>query len=429
MTSDTIFALASARGKAGVAVIRLSGPESWAAVADLCGKIPAPRRASVRTLRQNGEVIDEALVLTFAKGASFTGEEAAELHTHGSLASVSALLRALGERPGMRLAEPGEFTRRALENGRLDLTQVEGLADLIEAETDAQRRQALRVASGQVARMAEGWRRSLVRAAALIEATIDFADEDVPVDVSPEVAQLLASTRADLQRQADGFGAAERIRDGFEVAIVGSPNVGKSTLLNALTGREAAITSHVAGTTRDVIEVRMDVAGLAVTLLDTAGIRETDDVVEAIGVDRARRRAEAADLRVFLVNEGEEPGLAVRDGDLILRAKADLLDDASDMAVSGLTGYGIERLVRLIEERLAPRVASAGVLTRVRHRTAVLRASESLAAAEASLGAEAGAEIVAEDIRRAIRALDFLVGRIDVDDVLGEIFSTFCIGK
>ncbi len=268
---DTIYALASARGKAGVAVVRISGPLAFLAVKNLTGDVPSARRTALRILRDAaGEVLDEALVICFEKGASFTGEESAELQLHGSIAIVNAVLRTLSEMEGLRLAEAGEFTRRALENERLDLAQVEGLADLIEAETEAQRRQALKVFSGVLGEKVERWRTALVRAAALIEATIDFADEEVPVDVSPEVLELIATVMLDLETEARGAKMAERIRDGFEVAIVGPPNAGKSTLLNALAGRDAAITSEVAGTTRDVIEVRMELGGLPVTLLDTA---------------------------------------------------------------------------------------------------------------------------------------------------------------
>ena len=270
LSLDTIFALATAPGKAGVAVVRVSGPEAGQAGARLFGTLPAPHHARTRILKDaNGHRLDQALVLFFPAGQSFTGEDVLELHLHGSVATVNAVLRVLGDMPGLRIAEPGEFTRRALENGCLDLAQVEGLADLIDAETEAQRKQALRVLSGDLGKTAESWRSDLIRAAALIEATIDFADEEVPVDVTPEVEALLARVSSSLETEIAGVQTAERIRTGFEVAIVGAPNVGKSTLLNALAGREAAITSEYAGTTRDVIEVRMDLAGLPVTLLDT----------------------------------------------------------------------------------------------------------------------------------------------------------------
>jgi len=426
---DTIFALASARGKAGVAVVRLSGPEAWSAVMALCGRVPVPRRASLCRIAFDGDFLDEALVLTFAKGASFTGEVSAELHLHGATATVSAVLRALSAQPGLRMADPGEFTRRALENGRLDLAQVEGLADLIDAETEAQRKQALRVLSGAIGARAEGWRRNLIRAAALIEATIDFADEDVPVDVSPEVAGLLSGALAELQAEAGGVMAAERIRDGYEVAIVGSPNAGKSTLLNALAGRDAAITSEVAGTTRDVIEVRMDMGGLAVTLLDTAGLRESDDAVEAIGISRAIERAKAADLRVFLLDGEGVPLLTPEGDDLLVRGKADLISGAG-FAVSGLTGQGLDRLIARVTAVLADRSAGAGVMTRERHRVAAARAIGALESARKELESGLGrSELVAEMIRQGVRALDSLVGRVDVEDLLDEIFASFCIGK
>lgn len=428
---DTIFALASARGKSGVAVVRISGPDAWKAVEALAGNVPPARRAALRRLRYREDVLDDALVLTFAKGASFTGEESAELHLHGATSTVSAVLSALDKVPGLRAAEPGEFTRRALENGRLDLAQVEGLADLIDSETEAQRKQALRVLSGQVGERAEEWRRDLIRAAALIEATIDFADEDVPEDVAPEVLRLLTRVEGQLQKEIVGFGAAERIREGFEVAIVGRPNTGKSTLLNALAGREAAITSEIAGTTRDVIEVRMDLSGLAVTILDTAGLRETDDTVEGIGVQRALDRARQADLRVFLVEEDEALMLEPRPEDLVLRAKADLLAPAIGMAgVSGKTGEGVGDLISAIVERLSHRVASAGLITRARHKSAIEKALKAMESARIEIrsGSER-LELGAECLRTAVRALDSLVGRVDVEDLLDEIFASFCIGK
>jgi tRNA modification GTPase len=411
-------------------VVRISGPAAFAAGFSLCGSLPGHRVAGLRRLTWGGELLDEALVLSFAEGASFTGEAVVELHCHGGPAVVGAVLRALAEQPGLRLAEPGEFTRRALENGVLDLAQVEGLADLIDAETEAQRRQAVRVLSGSVGQKVEGWRRDLIRAGALLEATIDFADEDVPVDVSPEVLSLIDRLMADLGREAAGVTAAERIRDGFEVAIVGAPNAGKSTLLNQLAGREAAITSEIAGTTRDVIEVRMEIAGLPVTFLDTAGLRDTDDRLEQAGIDRALARAQAADLRLFLMDGAAVPGLEPEGDDLVVHGKADTRSSSSELAVSGKTGAGVPELMARIGEVLGERVGSAGALVRERHRVAVTTAIAALAESRAEvLRPDSRVELAAEHLRQAVRALDALVGRVDVDDLLGEIFASFCIGK
>ncbi len=429
---DTIYALATARGRAGVSVIRLSGPKAHDVVSNLTRKaLPALRQAALRRFFWQEEILDEGLVLLFPTGQSFTGEAVAELHLHGSMAVVSGMLRALAEQPGLRLAEAGEFTRRALENGRLDLTQVEGLADLIDAETEAQRKQALRVLSGSIGQRVENWRQRLLRAAMLLEAVIDFVDEDVPVDVTPEVRQILASLREDLAREVDGAAVSERIRDGFEVAIVGAPNVGKSTLLNVLAGREAAITSEIAGTTRDVIEVRMDLGGLPVTLLDTAGVRDTEDQIEAIGIERALSRGRAADLRVFLISDPMEPlPLPAEADDIVLVSKADLRRFDGTRSVSAQTGEGIDALIEDISAVLSRRATHAGSLLRERHRLAVTLAVEALDSSliEVDRGSER-IELAAEDLRRAIRALDLLIGRVGVEDVLGEIFSTFCIGK
>lgn len=426
---DTIYALATARGRSGLAVVRISGPAALAAGLALCGSLPSPRVAGLRRLNWGGELLDEALVLTFAEGASFTGEAVVELQCHGGPAVVGAVLRALSEQPGLRLAEPGEFTRRALENGVLDLAQVEGLADLIDAETEAQRRQAVRVLSGSVGQKVDGWRRDLIRAGALLEATIDFADEDVPVDVSPEVLELIDRLMADLGREAAGVAAAERIRDGFEVAIVGAPNAGKSTLLNQLAGREAAITSEIAGTTRDVIEVRMEIAGLPVTFLDTAGLRDTEDRLERAGIERALARAEAADLRLFLTDGSALP-LEPTGDDLVVVGKADTKSGVSGLAVSGKTGAGVPELMARIGEILGERVGSAGALVRERHRVAVTTAIAALAESRAEVvRPDSRVELAAEHLRQAVRALDALVGRVDVDDLLGEIFASFCIGK
>ena len=370
------------------------------------------------------------LVLSFAAGHSFTGEETVEFQTHGSVATVNSLLHNLADHPDLRLAEPGEFTRRALENDKLDLAQVEGLADLLEAETEAQRKQALRVFSGELGNKANSWRSNLIRAVSLLEVTIDFADEDVPVDVTPEVLELIDIVLADLKVEAEGVNAAERIRTGFEVAIVGPPNAGKSTLLNALAGRDAAITSEFAGTTRDVIEVRMDLKGLPVTVLDTAGIRETSDFVEKIGVQRARDRANTSDLRVFLTpDQSGFDGIEAKPDDIFRSPKADLKsDDVS--GVSGKTGFGVARLVDEITGILEQRSASAGLAIRERHRISILDAIYSLdyARTEVEFGMER-AEIASEEMRAAIRSLDSLIGRVDVENILDEIFSSFCLGK
>ncbi|MCC6008929.1 MAG: tRNA uridine-5-carboxymethylaminomethyl(34) synthesis GTPase MnmE [Rhodobacteraceae bacterium] len=426
-----IFALASPRGKAGVAVLRLSGPGAWAVVGRLVSRLPPAREARLRRLVWRGEVLDEALVILFPEGASFTGEESAELHLHGSPAVISAVIGALSSIDGTRIADPGEFTRRAMENGRLDLAQVEGLADLIEAETEAQRRQARRVLEGAVVALAEGWRKALIRALALVEVSIDFADEELPRDVVLGALPHLEEVRHALERERAGMAAAERLRDGFEVAIVGPPNAGKSTLLNALAGREAAITSHVAGTTRNVIELRMDLGGLPVTFLDTAGLRETDDEVERIGVARARARAEAADMRLFLLSDPEEaPAFAPRPGDIVALGKGDIQEGGGHMPLSGLTGRGVAGMLGAVEATLAGRAQGGSALGRERHRIAVDTSIAALSrAADLLRDSPETPELAAEETRRALRALDSLVGRVDVEHVLDEIFASFCLGK
>ncbi len=426
--TDTIFALATAQGRAGVAVIRISGPSAHEAGETLAGPLPVHGR-SLRRISDGDEVLDEALVLTFEKGRSFTGESVVELHLHGSPAVIASVLRALENDDRLRSAEAGEFTRQALENGRLDLSRVEGLADLIDAETEAQRRQALRVMSGALGDRAEAWRNALIRAAALIEATIDFADEEVPVDVTPEVTELLTAVQSEMTRESDGVAAAERIRDGFEVAIVGAPNVGKSTLLNYIAGRDAAIISHIAGTTRDVIEVRLDLRGLPVTLLDTAGLRESEDEIDRIGIDRGRARAERADLRVHLLLAGEMPLLDVQPGDIVRTGFGDE-HGFGEGVLSAKTGQGVEELLDAIASVLQQRSASAGIAIRERHRAAMQQALGHLEAAfELMPHAVELADQLAEELRSATRAVDALVGRVDVEDILDEIFSRFCIGK
>ena len=424
---ETIFALASAQGRAGVSVIRLSGPDAKEVVSKFVVTLPEDRVAGLRTLSDDaGDPLDQALILRFDAPHSFTGEDVVELHLHGSIAVVQAVLRVLGDSDLARLAQPGEFTRRALENGQMDLAQVEGLADLIESETEAQRKQALRVVSGHLGQLVERWRSSLIRAAALIEATIDFVDEDVPVDVSPEVRDLLTVVKSDLIKEIAGSKVAERIRVGFEVAIVGPPNAGKSTLLNAMAGRDAAITSEIAGTTRDVIEVRMDLNGLPVTILDTAGLRDGKDAVEVIGIERALKRAGDADLRIFLAGKDDDLPLTQQSDDIRITPKADI----SGVGVSGKTGQGVSELLARVQNILENRSSQAGLATHERHRIAM---QSTLAALDIVLPlVDQGPEhydIAAEELRSAIRSLEALVGRIDVENLLDEIFSSFCLGK
>lgn len=423
---DTIYALASAQGKAGVAVIRISGPDSDPVLEALAGAAPLPRQTRLCILRDaTGMVLDHALVLRFAQGASFTGEETVEIQCHGSIAVVAALLRAIGETGRARGAEPGEFTRRALQNERLDLTQVQGLADIIDAETEAQRRHAMDVYGGAMAETVADWRRRLMRAMALLEATIDFADEEVPEDVGPEVAGLIEGLRTDVAAAVAGWDGAARLKQGFEVALIGAPNSGKSSLINALTQMDAAIVSEYAGTTRDVIEVRMDVRGIPVTILDTAGLRATEDPIETIGVARARMRAARADLRVLLSErlgptEGDD---LMRVGDLRRRTKSDLHGGAG---ISALTGEGISDLLSSIHEGLSGRVASAGLFSRERDRVTLLRVNDALRDA---LSDNLPDELVAALLRDAARMLSGIVGGIDIEDVLDEIFASFCLGK
>ncbi|MBM9596226.1 tRNA uridine-5-carboxymethylaminomethyl(34) synthesis GTPase MnmE [Roseitranquillus sediminis] len=426
--NDTIFALATARGKAGVSVVRLSGPLAHEAASRLCGSLPQPRQAGLRVLRgASGDILDEALVLTFAEGASFTGEQVSELHLHGSVAVVRVVLAEIAGMEGLRQADAGEFTRRALLNGRLDLTRVEGLADLIDAETEAQRRLAQRMMSGALARRVEEWRQRLLEASALLEASIDFSDEEIPDDLSSAVLRGISVLRDDWEREIAGVGAAEMIRDGFEVAIIGPPNAGKSTLLNRIAGRDVAITSELAGTTRDILEVRMDLGGLPVTLLDTAGLRQGRDAIEVIGVERSRKRAAAADLRVFLSATEEELEALYVEGDLRLEGKADLRGQPQ-AGVSGLTGAGVPEMLGAIEMELARRMPASATATRARHADALRGAAADLRSAENNLAADA-LDIAAADLRAAVHRLDVLVGRVDVEDILGHIFASFCIGK
>lgn len=427
---DTIFAQATAAGKAGVSIIRVSGPGALEAAGLFDVRLGPVDRKVVRLRDIDGTLIDVALALSFAEGHSFTGDPVVEFHTHGSTVIVGRVLERLGG-AGFRQAEPGEFTRRALETGQMDLAQVEGLADLIDAETEEQRRQAVRVFDGALGGLVEGWRTRLIRAAALLEATIDFAEEEVPENVFPEVRSLLSSVHGELRQEADGADIRERVRDGFEVAIVGPPNTGKSTLLNRLAGREAAITSEYAGTTRDVIEVRIDLKGLPVTILDTAGLRDGLDPVERMGIDVGRKRAAMADLRIYILESVDENVERQSSDDIVVLSKADEREAFGKPAISGLTGEGVEALVDAVASVLAERVRLAGAATRARHARALRDGSALIGQVLDRMAADdmENVDLLAEDLRAAIRALDALVGRVDVEALLDEIFSSFCIGK
>ena len=426
---DTIFALASAPGKAGISIVRLSGPLAINVAEKLTKSKLKEKQPNLRVIYDSdNHFIDQALILIFNKPYSFTGENVVEFHLHGSSAVVSSVIKLLCNFKGLRPAEAGEFTRWALENGKIDLAQVEGLADLIDAETDAQHKQAARIFNGALGEKTKEWRAKLVKAGALLVATLDFADEEVPEEVTSEVEKLINMVLSDLDKEIIGVQTAERIRSGFEVAIVGAPNLGKSTLLNYLVGRDAAITSNVSGTTRDVIEVKLDLRGLPVTILDTAGIRKSDDKVEEIGISRALERSSLSDLRVVLTEDGEYPSeLKRRDTDIICIAKD---DQGNRGGVSGKTGAGIDRLKNNIWDILNDKAQYVGIATRERHKSSMVNAKKFLGNAVVSLrdGPEYY-DITAEEIRAATSALDSLIGRIGVEDVLDEVFSSFCLGK
>jgi tRNA modification GTPase len=436
---QTIYALSSGRLPSAIAIVRLSGSHAGAALQMLAGKLPIPRMATRVLLRDlASEPIDDAVVLWFPGPASATGEDVAELHVHGSRAVLATLFTVLSTLPALRPAEPGEFTRRAFENGKIDLTEAEGLDDLIHADTDRQRRQALRQLKGLLGDRARDWRRQIIEASALIEAGIDFADEgDVPEELmAPAIARIKVLV-GEIETVLSSQGHGERLRDGLTVVIAGPPNVGKSTLMNQLARREVAIVSPHAGTTRDVIEVQLDLDGCPVTVIDTAGIRDTDDPVEQEGVRRARARAADADLVLWL-SEGGSIGVDHgRDAPVwLVRNKIDLVDPQDDLEVAGPVfrisakqGDGIAALIEALVTFARDYFGTneAGLITRERQRRLL---EETATALRRSIDAvRLGEELAAEELRVAAYALGKLLGRVDVEDLLDVIFREFCIGK
>jgi tRNA modification GTPase len=429
MSDDTIFALASGSTRAAIAVLRLSGSRTEAVVAELCGTMPEPRRASVRVLRDRaGQVLDHALVLWFPGPHSYTGDDSAELHLHGGRAVVEGVAGALVN-VGLRPAEPGEFTRRAFLNGRMDLVEAEAVHDLVSAETEAQRRQALRQLEGALGALYQGWADRLRGILAYQEALIDFPDEDLPPEVEAQLVASLTSVQQEIAAHLDDGGRGEKLREGLFFAITGAPNVGKSTLLNALAERDVAIVSDIPGTTRDVLETRVILGGVPVTLVDTAGLRETADAIEAEGVRRARQRAQDADLVLAMVEVGEQPPADLPADAVLIANKADLGRAGPDGAlrISARTGEGLADLRQRLADAARRMTDSAGPppLTRARHRAALLQAAASLRQAEAA----AMPELRGEDLRLAMRALGRITGHVGVEEILDTVFSRFCIGK
>ncbi len=433
---DTIFALASGGGRTAVAVLRISGEKSGALLDALCGRRPPPRRASLRRVRDaSGETLDQALALWLPGPGTYTGEDSAELHLHGGPAVIEAVAEALIA-TGARPAEAGEFTRRAFFNGRMDLTAAEAVADLVEAESAEQRRQALRQMEGALGALYEDWSQRLMRVLAQQEALIDFPDEDLPADVARLLATEMATLAAEIAAHLNDNRRGERTREGLRIAIIGPPNVGKSSLINRLLARDVAIVSDLPGTTRDALEARLVLGGMVMTVIDTAGLRETEDRIEAEGVRRARARAAEADI-VLAMHDASQPEAVLdaaampRAGEVIVVAnKLDLAsgrDIGDAIGVSALTGQGLERLSDALiaaGRRLTARTGPPP-LTRPRHRAAL----ETALAALTRAMAEPSEELRGEELRIALRMIGRVTGRWGVEEILGEIFSRFCIGK
>lgn len=444
MARDTIFALSSGRPAAAIAVVRISGTAAGNALEKLCRRLPVPRVATFVTLRRaDGAAIDDAVALFFPAPRSATGEDIAELQVHGSRAVLAAIFEELGRIDGLRAAEAGEFTRRAFENGKLDLTEAEGLDDLIHADTEAQRRQALRQFKGLLGERAQDWRKRIIEASALVEAGIDFSDEgDVPDELIAPARATIAALRGEIEDALASALRGERLREGLVVAIAGPPNAGKSTLLNRLARREAAIVSPHAGTTRDVIEVQLDLDGFPVVLLDTAGIRDTSDPVEEEGVRRARVRAAEADLVLWLTDSmaDQEPlpaelgssgpfWLVETKVDLAGSPRGTLATSNAQFRISATDGSGLTELTAALAAFATAYFAAgeSGLVTRVRQKALLEAAAAALC--RAGQVADGADEILAEELRIAAHALGRLLGKVDVEDILDKIFKDFCIGK
>lgn len=438
---ETIFALSSGRLPAAIGVVRVSGPHARVALEQLTGKLPEPRRAAHAMVRDpsSGELIDDALALWFPGPKSETGEDMAEIHLHGGKAILAGVFQVLGRIEGMRPALAGEFTRRALRNGKLDLSSVEGLGDLIAAETEAQRRQALAQYRGALASRVEAWRVRLIEALASLEAAIDFVDEgDVPEDLLTPAMKVAGELELEIRAALKDAERGERLREGLVVALAGPPNAGKSTLLNRLARREAAIVTDIPGTTRDPIEVALDLSGVPVILVDTAGVRETRDPIEAEGVRRALARAESADLVLWLVDAdaADVPSPPPARRSVVARTKADLVDsetqqrlrDKGQIPVSAHRGDGMEDLLALLRREAEALGGEPALVTHARQRHALAEAADRVAAAM-SVAAPGREEIAAEELRLAARSLGRVTGRVDVEDVLDQVFRNFCIGK
>jgi len=439
---DTIYALASGKGRSGIAVLRISGPESAKILKDLTRK-PIPRVNTARLFDffdpQNGDLIDSGVAIRFKSPKSFTGEDVVELHVHGSIAILSKFYKALGRMRGMRTAEPGEFSRRAFEHGKMDLTQAEGLNDLVLAETEAQRKQALSQLHGSLSEVYGQWRVRLLANLAKIEALIDFSDEEIPENLLADVRRDVQGLKKHMEVNLADWGRGETIRSGYKIAILGTPNVGKSSLLNSLVCEEKAIVSEIAGTTRDVIEVHLELGGYSVVLLDTAGLRKGKGPIEAEGVRRAEGAAKSANLRLVLVEAKgwpKTPKMAQKhlgNNTIIVLTKADLTRKRPRgvISVSSKTGEGLDVLLQAVEKRVvnALEAADPPAITRERHRKALTEAAEALERFLKHHPQGLDPAILAEDLRLASRALGRVTGQIGVEEVLGEIFSKFCIGK